>query len=51
LVNFSYIPKYELTIGKEEQLKKIQAYTIIDDNAGTIAFSSQRDSLLTIYPL
>jgi hypothetical protein len=41
---------YDVTVGKEEHLKKIQVYTIIDDKAYTISFSSQRDMFADYLP-
>jgi hypothetical protein len=34
---------YDVIVGREENLKKIQVYTIIDDKVYTISFTSQRD--------
>jgi hypothetical protein len=41
---------YDVTVGREEHLKKIQVYTIIDDKAYTISFSSQRDLFADYLP-
>jgi PsbP-like protein len=41
---------YDVTVGSEEHLKKIQVYTIIDDKAYTISFSSQRDLFADYLP-
>ncbi len=42
---------YDVTVGREEHLKKIQVYTIIDDKAYTITFSSQKDMFADYLPI
>ena len=42
---------YDVTMGNDEHLRKLQTYTLIGDKAYTITFTSQRDLFADYLPM